>query len=102
MADKKFNITLAGEQFEVSAPVFRDLKKIVAAFNRLNAAGLNSDEMMNESTLIICLLLGKDEAEVEGMRIGFLEVSELIKQVPEICGLVKKEAAPGEAQAGSQ
>ena len=101
MTKETTTLTLAGQDYEIEAPAFKSLKKIIAAFNRLNAAGVGADEMLVEAAIIFSLLLNKEVADIEEMRIAYLEVSEAIKQVPIICGLVKKEAAPGEAQAGS-
>ena len=91
-------IKLAGETFDVGPPQFGKLRKIIAAFNVINANKDNTDLMMEQSSIILSLLLDKSVDEIDKMPIGMMEVTVAISQVPEICGLVEGKPS-GEAQA---
>jgi hypothetical protein len=93
-------LTLAGQAYEVTAPPLGVLKKIIAAINRAATAGGCVDTMMREAPLALGLLIGKTPEEMDALPIGFNELLAAFNRVPEICGLVEKENAPGEAQAG--
>jgi hypothetical protein len=91
-------ITLEGKVYEIEAPKFKDLRKIIGAFNLMVKAGLNSDSAMESSSLIFSILIGKSIEEIDEMRVTMPEMTDALGKIPEICGLELVEKTSGEAQ----
>lgn len=94
-------ITLAGQQFAVSAPALGKLKKILSGMNRVSASNGDLDVIMTEAPLMIGLLISKTPEEMDSLVIGYSELIAAFNQVPGICGMVKRDVTPGEVQPGS-
>lgn len=91
-------ITLAGQEHEVAPPPFGKLRKIIAAFNRMQRSGDTSLSETDDAALVIGLLVSKTVVEIDEMTISFKEMIEALKAVPVICGL-ELATASGEAVA---
>lgn len=98
--DDATKLMLGGQAYEISAPPLGVLKKIIAAINRAAAAGNDVDVMMVEASLAVGLLLGKTTEEMDDMQVGFNDLLGAFNRVPDICGLVEKEAPSGGVLAG--
>ncbi len=91
-------LTLEGKEVEVPEFSFGTIKKITAAYNRLNryVNGPLSEDATDEMTLILSFVLGKSPEEVDSMTIKVFEVSAAMPAIAEACGLV--QVPTGEAQ----
>lgn len=90
-------ITLGGVAYEVSSPPFGKLRKIIAAFNRMQAGGDAALSESDDAALVIGLLVGKTVAEVDEIQISFKEMIDALATVPVLCGLELVVPASGEA-----
>ena len=87
-------ITLGGQPFEVAPVPFGRLRGIIAAMNRMQAAGMQSETAMEESAVVFALLLNKPREEIDAMPIGVAEMVAALEKVPGLCGI--DQAKPGE------
>lgn len=90
-------LTLEGKAVEVPEFSFGTIKKITAAYNRLQRQqeGYLSEGATDDMSLILSLALGKTPEEVDGMKIKVFEVVNAMPLIAEACGLV--QVAAGEA-----
>jgi len=96
-------IKLAGQEFELQAPAFGKLKKVISSINKLQnlsreSSGL-SEAAMDEIAVVLSLMTGKTLEEIESMPIGIKEMTDAMSVVPAVCGLEEVEVKSGEAQA---
>lgn len=91
-------VKLAGQDYDIAPPPFGKLRKMISSFNKMVAAGLGSDVALDESAVIIALLIGKTVDEVDAMPISMDEMTAVLNAIPSICGLVQGEKASGGAQ----
>ena len=82
----------------MAAPKFKDLRLLIASFNRLVKAGTDPEATSTESGIIIGLLLEKPITEIEEMRITLVEMTSAMNVVPEICGLILGQKSSGGAE----
>ena len=92
-------IILAGVEYGINPLPFGKLRKVIAQFNVIARLGPNSDEAMEAAARVFAILIDKTPEEVDAMPISMHEMAEAIRQIPEICGLVKKEVSVGEPAA---
>ena len=90
-------ITLAGVPYEVDAPAFGVLRKIISSINKMRNTA-EAEDSMAQSAIIFGLLIGKTPEEIDAMRITLQEVEKAMAQVPAICGIVEEVTESGEAQ----
>ena len=93
-------LILEGKRYEISAPAFGKLRKIISAFNRMQIAGEDSLSAGDDTALVIGLLINKSIAEVDDMQISFKEMVDVLSKIPAICELVEiKKESSGEVLA---
>lgn len=100
-------IKLAGQEFNIVAPSFGNLRKVISSINKMQSftkdaeEGTISEEAMEEVAFILSVMTKKTLSEIDEMPIGIAEMSEALKIIPDVCGLesVKKEADLGEVKA---
>jgi hypothetical protein len=95
---ENLTIVLAGQSYEVVPPPFGKLRKIIAAFNRMQSGGDAALSESDDAALVIGLLVGKTSAEVDEMPINFKEMIDALASVPKLCGLEMVVPASGEEQ----
>lgn len=83
------NITLAGQTYDIPPLPFGRLRKLIASFNQVRRAGMDSDEAMDSMPAIIGLLIDKPAAEVDAMPITMQEVIAVMAHIPALCGLTE-------------
>lgn len=76
-------LVLAGRERDIAEPVFKSLRRIIAAYNRLAGEGADADKVAAVETLLTHLLAG--EVSLKQLTQG--ELSALLQAVPDICGL---------------
>jgi hypothetical protein len=89
-------IILGGKPFVIYEPVFKDLKNIIAALNRLNNKEAHDLQIVNDVQLILVSLLGDDNVRKfkrycwEAWKIPAPtpeELTALFAEIPALCGL---------------
>ncbi len=92
-------ITLAGQQFAVSAPALGKLKKILSGMNRVSASNGDLDVIMTEAPHDR-FAHRKTPEEMDSLVIGHSERAHS-NLVPVSGGMVKRDVTPGEVQPGN-
>jgi len=89
-------LTLEGNEVEIEAPTFGNLRKIISIFNNMPKGGVAIfTEDDDSAAKLIGLLISKTPDEVNGMKISMREMVDAIAAVPIICGLEFKVAELG-------
>jgi hypothetical protein len=90
-------IILAGQEFEVGAPAFGTLRKMIASLGKMAALKDDHGAMMDEAPVLLSLALKKTQAEIDEMPITLKEMTDAVAIIPSICGLTNEEKPSGEA-----
>lgn len=89
-------LILGGKPFVINEPVFKDLRIILTALNRLNHPELDDFNLVNDLQLILTALIGGDNVKKfrrycwEAWKIPTPspdELAAMLKAIPDICGL---------------
>jgi hypothetical protein len=94
-------IILAKQEYDVPELPFGKLRLLIGSINRMQAVGAKTDAGMAEVPQLFGLLIGKTAEEVDALPISLSEMQTALEQIPEICGLVQRSAASGEALAAT-
>lgn len=84
------HLTINGKRTQITEPVFRQLRKIIPAYNRLCQSDTSDQEKVDSLTIMVTELTGTAVNKISGD-----ELTELLKLIPELCGL--KPLKPGQS-----
>jgi hypothetical protein len=99
------DIQLGGKKFDVQEPVFRDLKIILTALNRLNNPNSKDFNLLADMQIILTCLIGERHVKNfrrycwEAWKIpapSSEELLTLLNAIPEICGLTTSSSQSSE------
>lgn len=83
---------------EIPPLPFGKLRKLLASFNVMVYAGMETAPALEESVKIFALLLDKSVDEVDALPITMTELAAALSAIPAMCGIEQGAKSSGEAQ----